>query len=99
MEHFWFASWNISDPAPGTFGNMPHSLCCGPAISNTDIALEKHTAIDERWNSEFRAEFYNAWNHTQFANPDGNFSDTTFGQIQKTREDPRVIQFALKFLF
>ncbi|MGA8765730.1 MAG: carboxypeptidase regulatory-like domain-containing protein [Candidatus Acidiferrales bacterium] len=97
--NFWFASRNISDPAPGTFGNMPHSLCCGPAISNTDIALEKHTAINERWNSEFRTEFYNAWNHTQFANPDGNFSDSTFGQIQKTREDPRVIQFALKFLF
>jgi len=98
-NNFWFTSGNINDPAPGTFGNMPHSLCCGPAISNTDIALEKHTAIGERWNSEFRAEFYNAWNHTQFANPDGNFSDSTFGLIQKTREDPRVIQFALKFLF
>jgi hypothetical protein len=97
--NLWFTSGNISDPAPGTFGNMPHSLCCGPALNNTDIALEKHTAINERWNTEFRAEFYNAWNHTQFANPDGNFSDTTFGQIQKTREDPRVIQFALKFLF
>ena len=78
---------------------MPHSLCCGPPLSNADIALVKHTPINEHWNSEFRAEFYNAWNHTQFANPDGNFSDTTFGQIQKTREDPRVIQFALKFLF
>ncbi len=97
--NLWFTSGNINDPAAGAFGNMPHSLCCGPAISNTDIALEKHTAIGERWNSEFRAEFYNAWNHTQFANPDGNFSDTTFGQIQKIREDPRVIQFALKFLF
>ena len=97
--NLWFTSNNISDPAPGTFGNMPHSLCCGPPISNTDIALVKHTPIGERWSSEFRAEFYNAWNHTQFANPDGNFSDLTFGQILKTREDPRVIQFALKFLF
>jgi hypothetical protein len=95
----WFDSSNINDPAPGTFGNMPHSLCCGPAISNTDISLQKNTPIGERWNSEFRVEFFNAWNHTQFANPDGNFSDTTFGQIQKTREDPRVIQFALKFFF
>jgi hypothetical protein len=98
-ENFWFTSGNINDPAPGTFGNMPHSLCCGPPISNTDIALVKHTPIGERWSSEFRAEFYNAWNHTQFANPDGNFSDSTFGQIQRTREDPRVIQLALKFLF
>jgi hypothetical protein len=97
--NLWFTSDNINDPAPGTFGNMPHSLCCGPSLSNTDIALVKHTSIGERWSSEFRTEFYNAWNHTQFANPDGNFSDSTFGEILKTREDPRVIQFALKFLF
>ncbi len=52
---------------------MPHAFCCGPAISNTDLAIEKRTPINERLNTEFRAEFYNAWNHTQFANPDGNF--------------------------
>ncbi|MGB9336987.1 MAG: carboxypeptidase regulatory-like domain-containing protein [Candidatus Acidiferrales bacterium] len=100
----WF-SGNISDPALGSFGNMPHSLCCGPTISNSDIAIEKKTPITERFSAEFRAEFFNAWNHTQFANPDGNFSDGlpedggTFGQILKTREDPRVIQFGLKILF
>jgi hypothetical protein len=86
------------------FGNLPHALCCGPAISNTDLAIEKRTPINERFNTEFRAEFYNAWNHTQFANPDGNFSDVpppggTFGVITKTREGPRVIQFGLKVLF
>ncbi len=110
----WFTG-NIADPPLGQFGNLPHSLCCGPSISNSDIAIEKKTKITERFNSEFRAEFFNAWNHTQFANPDGNFTDGlpslslengvevntggTFGQIQKTREDPRVIQFGLKILF
>jgi Carboxypeptidase regulatory-like domain/TonB-dependent Receptor Plug Domain len=98
-QNFWFNTGNINDPGLGTFGNLPHSLCCGPALSNTDLSIEKKTAINERWNTEFRAEFYNAWNHTQFANPDGNFSDLTFGQIQKTREFPRVIQFGLKILF
>jgi len=87
-------------PVPlGTFGNTPHSLCCGPPISNTDLVIAKKTPINERWNTEFRAEFYNAWNHTQFNNPDGNFSDSTFGQILKTREDPRVMQFGLKVIF
>jgi len=101
----WLDSSNISDPpALGMFGNLPHALCCGPAISNTDLAIEKRTPINERFNTEFRAEFYNAWNHTQFANPDGNFSDVpppggTFGVILKTREGPRVIQFGLKVLF
>ncbi|MGH9746167.1 MAG: hypothetical protein ACRD59_08665, partial [Candidatus Acidiferrales bacterium] len=91
---------NIADPDLGTFGNMPHALCCGPGLSNTDLSIEKRTPINEKWNTEFRAEFYNAWNHTQFANPDGNFSDgPTFGQVQRTRIDPRVIQFGFKVLF
>jgi hypothetical protein len=95
----YFLSNNINDPAPGTFGNLPHSLCCGPALSNTDMVLSKKTPINDRWNTEFRAEFFNAFNHTQFNNPDGNFSDSTFGEILRTREDPRVIQFAFKFFF
>jgi outer membrane receptor protein involved in Fe transport len=84
--------------APGTFGNTPHALCCGPALSNTDLVIAKRTPITERLNTEFRAEFYNAWNHTEFSNIDGNFSNSTFGQVLRIR-DPRVMQFALKFLF
>jgi hypothetical protein len=94
----------IQDSALGTFGNLPHSLCCGPPISNTDFVIAKKTPINERWNTEFRAEFYNLFNHTQFSNPDGNFTDGpppggTFGQILKAREGPRVMQFGLKILF
>jgi len=97
--NFWFLSSNINDPGLGTFGNLPHALCCGPRLSNTDLVIQKDTPINERWKTQFRAEFYNAWNHTQFANPDGNFTDLTFGQIQKVRENSRVIQFGLKVLF
>jgi hypothetical protein len=101
---FWFNPANFTDPTItgtgyGTFGNTPHSLCCGPPISNTDFVISKKTGISERWDTEFRAEFYNLWNHTQFNNPDGSFVDSTFGQILKLREDSRVLQFGLKFLF
>ncbi len=109
--NFWFNPNTFCDPfspptatipvcpqQPGTFGNTPHAMCCGPALSNTDLVIAKKTAITERWTTEFRAEFYNAWNHTQFTNPDGNFSDSTFGQVLNTR-DPRVMQFALKVMF
>jgi hypothetical protein len=78
---------------------VPHALCCGAPINNTDLVISKKTPINERWNTEFRAEFYNTWNHTQFNNPDGNFTDSTFGQVLKVRESPRVMQFGLKFLF
>jgi hypothetical protein len=73
-------------------------LCCGPALNNTDLVIAKLTPLTEKINTEFRAEFYNTWNHTQFENPDGNFSDSTFGEILKAR-DPLVMQFAIKFLF
>jgi hypothetical protein len=79
------ATTNSSLPF-GVFGNSPHSLCCGPPISDTDLVISKKTPISERWN-------------TQFANPDGNFADSTFGQILKTRIDSRVMQFGLKLLF
>jgi Carboxypeptidase regulatory-like domain len=96
----YFNTNNFADPALGQFGNSSRTICCGPAISNTDISILKRTRVNERWDTEFRAEFFNAWNHAQFVNPDGNFSDfgSTFGTVTNTR-DPRVIQFALKFLF
>jgi len=95
----FFLTNNITDSALGTFGNSPRSLCCGSGISQTDISIVKKTPISERLNTEFRAEFYNAFNHTQFLNPDGNFSHTaTFGTVTSAR-DPRLIQFGLKLLF
>jgi Carboxypeptidase regulatory-like domain len=104
--NYWFNPGTFCDPTTGspcpqqlgTFGNTPHALCCGPALNNTDLVIAKLTPIGEKLNTEFRAEFYNAWNHTQFENPDGNFSDSTFGQVLKAR-DPRVMQFAIKLLF
>jgi hypothetical protein len=107
---YWFNTNNFCDgtvnlpsgqPCPqqlGTFGNTPHALCCGPAISNTDLVIAKRTPIGEKVNTEFRTEFYNAWNHTQFLNPVGNFSESTFGIVTNVR-DPRVMQFAIKVMF
>jgi len=91
------------DPATSTplqlFGNAPRAICCGPGINNFDIALHKVTPIGERISSELRLELFNAFNHVQFQNPDGNFSDGAyFGRVLHTR-DPRQIQLALKLLF
>ncbi|HXX21925.1 MAG TPA: carboxypeptidase regulatory-like domain-containing protein [Terriglobia bacterium] len=85
--------------ALGTIGDSPRSLCCGPGINNADLALLKTTRLAEHKELEFRAEFFNAFNHAQFYVPDGNITDgPTFGQVSKAR-DPRLIQFALKLLF
>jgi len=48
---------------------------------------------------EFRSEFFNAFNHPQFCDPDVDFTSPTFGQIFCTSVAPRIIQFALKLQF
>jgi hypothetical protein len=83
----------------GTLGNAKRTICCGPRISQTDLAILKTFAISESKHVDFRAEFFNIFNHTQFFNPDGNTSDgSQFGQVSQVR-DPRLAQFALKFYF
>jgi hypothetical protein len=89
-----------STVAPGTIGNAPRSICCGPGINNTDMSFSKQTRIREKLNMEFRADVFNVWNHAQFFSVDGNVSNQggTFGQVLHIR-DPRLIQLALKFKF
>jgi hypothetical protein len=67
-------------------------------INNWDMALQKSTRIRENMAVEFRAEFFNLFNHTQFNNPAGNFSSGQFGQVTSAR-DPRIGQLAMKFLW
>ncbi len=88
----------FSDPPLGQFATTPRSICCGPGENQWDITLSKRIALDESRYFQFRADVFNLFNKTQFVNPDGNFSDTTFGLIQQAR-DPRLVQFALKFYF
>ncbi len=63
------------------------------------MTISKRTNISESKYLEFRTDFFNLFNHTQFTNPDGNSSDgSDFGRIRRAR-DPRLIQFALKFFY
>ena len=89
---------NITDPDLGSLGG-PRSICCGPGINNFDMSVQKALPFTETIHGEFRAEFFNIFNHTQFLNPDGNISDgPDFGRVTHTR-DPRQIQFAFKLSF
>lgn len=96
--HFYLNPAQFSDPPLGTFAATPRSICCGPGLSNWDITIGKRIVISEAKYFQFRADIFNLFNHTEWVNPDGNFSDTTFGQVLQTR-DPRLVQFALKLFF
>jgi hypothetical protein len=83
---------------PGTFGTANRRLFHGPGFNNTDFGLLKHTVIKENLAFDLRIEFFNIFNHTQFTNPGGNISDSSFGVVSSTRP-PRIGQFGIKFFW
>jgi outer membrane receptor protein involved in Fe transport len=106
-------------PQLGTFGNATRNVVRGPGINNWDLSIFKDFTIpwfgrhnswlaDENATLQFRTEFFNAWNHTQFSGINtvfqtqgaGMASGTSggFGQVTGAH-DPREIQFALKLIF
>lgn len=93
-------------PAAGTLGTTSKTLLRGPGINNWDIALFKNFQIREGLRAQFRAEGYNAFNHTQFSTFDSTARfDATgaqvngqFGQFTAAR-DPRFMQLAIRVQF
>ncbi|HXQ26849.1 MAG TPA: carboxypeptidase regulatory-like domain-containing protein [Candidatus Acidoferrales bacterium] len=82
------------------YGNSGVGVMRGPDQVNFDMALAKTTNITEGTRLEFRAEFYNAFNHTQFNSPLSTaVNNPNFGVINSTSVPPRVIQFGAKFVF
>ncbi|MGC1903484.1 MAG: TonB-dependent receptor [Candidatus Acidiferrum sp.] len=84
------------------FGNSGTGIVNGPGQANVDIAFTKEMYFklsSENCAVQFRAEFFNALNHSQFSNPDTNYSSPTFGMISSTSVNPRVVQLALRFAF
>ncbi|HEY8228695.1 MAG TPA: TonB-dependent receptor [Pyrinomonadaceae bacterium] len=94
----WFNPAAFAFPAPGTFGNAGRNILDGPGYQNVNASLVKNTALSERMNLQFRAEFFNLFNHPNFNLPDNFLGSPTFGVISSARE-PRHIQFGLKLLF
>ena len=95
----WFNTACYQPPAPGLLGNAPRTFGYGPRQTNVDFSLFKSFRVVEAQTIEFRSEFFNILNHTQFANPDQYQGDSTFGAISGTVNNNRQIQFALKYLF
>jgi hypothetical protein len=85
--------------ATGTFGTAPRNHLRGPGYFNADLALMKTFPIRERIRTQFRAEFFNAFNRPNFNNPFSTHSTPSrFGRIESAG-DPRIIQLGLKVLF
>ncbi|MGH9325608.1 MAG: carboxypeptidase regulatory-like domain-containing protein [Terriglobia bacterium] len=84
--------------AIGTFGNAGKNLLEGPGFFDTDIGLIKNTRITERTSVQFRAEFFNLFNSVNLMQPGNTVGSGSFGHIFSAGS-PRILQFALKFIF
>ena len=106
----WFDTSIYTVPAcltgPDCWGNTPHNSVWGPGRDNWNISFFKNFVLSEARGSnlQFRAEFFNIWNHTQFQGDTQNGGISTnlgasnFGHVTQAY-DPRIIQLALKLYF
>lgn len=99
----WF-DISAFEPTPGGTNPFSYGTCgpgtlVGPGINNWDFSLfKKFPFTESRW-LEFRTEFFNLWNHTQFSSPVAAVTAANFGEITSTRAKARQIQFGLKLYF
>ena len=83
------------------FGNLGRNIYHGPFQQNWDFSVIKNFNLTERQTLRFTTDFFNIWNHANFANPAQNDVEnpSTFGKITSTAGTPRLIQFSLRYAF
>jgi len=88
----------FQQPSLGTVGNMRPANIIGPSQWQFDLALSRTFQIREGQRFEFRGEAFNVTNSLRRDDPTSSLNSNTFGQIVSAK-DPRIMQFALKYIF
>ena len=86
-------------PPIGQLGDASRVPVTGPDFVNTDFSVIKQFPLPREMGLNFRAEFFNLWNHAQFGLPVNDVSAVGFGAVNSTVNNPRLVQFALKLTF
>jgi hypothetical protein len=98
----WFNTGAFQQLQPGgqaaRFGNEGRNVVEGPGFTQWDFSAIKNFRIRESTSLQFRAEFFNIFNQTNYRLPNNDINSPNFGKIQGAL-DPRLVQLALKFLF
>jgi hypothetical protein len=99
----------FAKPAAGSFGNLGRDALYGPGFGSVDFSVFKNIPFNERIRAQFRAEIFNLFNRTNWANPTATFTSSSFGQQTQTKNaasapglgfgEPRNVQLALKIMF
>src|ERR1035437_104902 len=93
----WFSTSSFT-PASGGFGTERYGSLLGPGVQKWDIATMKNVNLGEHLRFQLRGEYFNAFNHTNFASVDSSLEDGNFGQVT-TAHEPRIIQIGAKLNF
>lgn len=94
-----FAVPTAADAATGyRFGNLSRSALTAPPFVNWDLSLQRNFRLTEKFNLQFRAEFFNALNQVNFNRPVNTLNNPNFGRIIGT-SGPREIQLGLKLSY
>ena len=94
----WFKRAAFVNNAPGTFGNVGRNSVLQPGAWNMDAAVVRRVRVREGQSVEIRAEAYNILNHPNFGPATTSISSGNFGKIL-TSGNPRICEFALKYVF
>ncbi len=100
----WFNPAAFILPTPGTYGNLGRGTLSGPGLADVDMSVFKNTSITEKTNLQFRAEFFNILNRSNFGPPNTTVFSSgavspSAGLITTTATFPRQIQLGLKLIF
>jgi hypothetical protein len=94
----WFNTDAFVANGPGQYGNAGRSIITGHKTVNFDVSLTRRFNISEQQRFEFRAEGFNVLNLNRPGNPNTSLNSSLFGQVTSAL-DPRIMQFALKYVF
>jgi hypothetical protein len=92
----------VVDPAAeagSDIGDVGRNVLRGPGQSNLDLSVGKRFPLTETRALEFNADFFNLLNHPNRDNPVSDISTPDFGKVLSFSSSPRIVQFALKFIF
>jgi len=95
----WINPGCFAAAMPGELGDAARVPVVGPDFVNSDFSLIKQFELPREMGLNFRAEFFNLFNHPQFGSPIADINQTAFGAVTSTVNNPRLVQLALKLTF
>ena len=98
-QNQWINASCFAAAPVGQLGDAGRVPAIGPDFVNTDFSVIKQFTLPREMGLNFRAEFFNLFNHAQFGSPVNDISAAGFGSVNSTVNNPRLVQLALKLTF